>query len=234
MGGGWSALSDSEMKDKRSYAEAVREPGLQQQARRRAQRHRTNDDGTGGSSETGTVAPEPARSLPAKNGQRKTLLLQARARTARMEEELETIKVRLVHEQHQRENDLRRADVLLKGKQQELKDLQASHDRLEAIVQDRNAARLLAGGVNIQAACPTLLEIEAHIRRALTVNASEWVEEALPRLPAVVPLARVLSQAFSGSQDQVNSIVHGHVLFMNGGNENEHGASMLKYRASTV
>lgn len=102
MGGGWSALGDSETKDKRSYAEAVREPGLQQQARRRAQEHRTNDDGTGGSSETGTFAPEPARLLPAKNGQRKTLLLQARARTARMEEELETIKVRLVHEQHQR------------------------------------------------------------------------------------------------------------------------------------
>lgn len=83
------------------------------------------------------------------------------------------MKVRLVHEQHQREDDnakLRKAYVLLQGKHREMRDLQADHDRLQAIVQDRNATRLLAGGITIQAACPTLPEIEAHIRRALTVT----------------------------------------------------------------
>ena len=145
-----------------------------------------------------------------------------------MEEQLDATKVQLVHEQHQRANDgacLRRVNVLLKGKQQELKDLQASHDRLQAIVEGRNAARLLAGGVNIQAACPTLLEIEARIRHTLTVKASEWIEEAPSDLADVVPLAQVLSQAFLGCEDLINSIVRGHELFMRGGMDIKNGAN---------
>ena len=109
--------------------------------------------------------------------------------------------------------------MLVQGKQQEMKELQAEHDRLQAMVEDRNAARLLASGINIQAACPTLPEIETNIRRALTVAVSEWMEEAIHSLPSAVPIPIMVSRVFSECQELVDGIVRTHTAFLEGGDE---------------
>lgn len=207
-------------------------------------------DGTVRSSETAGVASKPSRSaraivhgLGAKlaQGQQnseqkqvqsktKTNARGVRAQVANMQKALEEMQVRLVHEQHQRADDgakLRKANVLLQAKHQEMEDLQADRDRLQATVEGRNATRLLAGGINIQAACPTLPEIEASIRGALTVTASEWVEGAPPALSATVPLHWVLSQVVLGCWELVNNIVRTQSVFMGGGVESQGGASTM-------
>lgn len=100
--------------------------------------------------------------------------------------------------------------------------LQADRDRLQAIVEDRNASKLLPGGINV---FPTLLEMKADIRLALTVTVSEWVEEAPLSLSTVVPLHRVLSRAFLECRNLVNSITEKHTVFMQGGMGSEGGTA---------
>lgn len=225
--------------DERSFAEVVRGPG----------RHHSNDDGAammlraGNTSENVRARRANVRELRAQlaeeqqNNQRTQARLMTDVRDARAQvtcqsKELVQTRAKLVQEQHQRRDSdaaRRRADVLLKGIRQELKNLRADHDRLQAIVADRNAARLLAGGINIQAACPTLPEIEAHVRRALTVTVSEWIDrvEEASEFRAAVPLYRVLSNLFQECEDLVGGIKHKHESFMNGGIERESVVSTM-------
>ena len=87
------------------------------------------------------------------DAQLETFVRESRARDVQKNNEFEQVQTKLFQEQQLRAAEgakLRRTNVLLKGKHQELKDLQADHDRLRALVEESNAARLLAGGVNIQ------------------------------------------------------------------------------------
>lgn len=121
---------------------------------------------------------------------------------------------------------LRKANnVMLKGKDQELEEVLADRDRLQAIVEERNTARLLAGDINIQAACPTLPEIEANIRRALTLTVSEWIKEVRSGLSAAIQLHSVLSKVFLEYLWLAQYIVLRHLAFMNGDFGTEGGTS---------
>lgn len=158
------------------------------------------------------------------------LLRQVHTQLSGKQTELEEMQTRLVHEQQLREDEgakLRKANVLLQGQQQEIKDLQTEHDRLQAIVEERNAARLLAGGINIQAACATLPEIEALIRRALTVTVSEWIEDSTSSLPPTFWITMVLPAIFFECRELVNGIVRKHTAFMEGGVGSEGGPSAM-------
>lgn len=240
----------------RSWAEVARPPTVQRQDRSRLESH-TNTNVTSArapaagpgitavSCEAEGTAYKRIRALTANLREFKAQIAQerqdnertqaherdeSRVRLARKQEELEEIKVRLVHEQHQRADDgakLRKVNVLLQGKHQEMKDLQADHDRLQAIVEDRNTARLLAGGINVQAAFPTLPEIEVSIRRALTVTVSEWIEEAPPAWSAAIWFPYMVSRVFLECRELVDGIMQKYTAFMQGGVQNDGGASAM-------
>eukprot|EP00752_Nemacystus_decipiens_P002184 g2079.t1 len=152
--------------------------------------------------------------------QLRNLERERRAQVERKDKQLQRVQTQLTQQQQLRADEgakFREANVRLKGKDQELKAALADRDRFRAVVEDRDAARLLAGGINIQAACPTLPEIEAHIRRTLTVMVSEWIEELPPARSAGLWLPWVLSHVFLECQELVEGIVRKHAEFMVGG-----------------
>lgn len=118
------------------------------------------------------------------------------------------VQERLVHEKEQKrkvDEKLRMANVLRLSDRQERKELETDRNRYRNIVHDLTSKRLLAGGTNIQAAFPTLLEVLADIRRTLTVSVSEWIEEVSPMLDPNIALHDLLAQLFRVCQDVVKS-----------------------------
>eukprot|EP00752_Nemacystus_decipiens_P002186 g2081.t1 len=147
-------------------------------------------------------------------------LREAETMYTKKHKELEEVQARLVQEQQQlavADTEIRKTNEVLQRQNQEMRDLQADRDRLQAIVEDRSANRLLTGGINIQAAFPTLPEIESSIRRALSVTVSEWIEEAAPALPPAIHIPTMLSRVFVECQELVGGIVQMHTSFMEGG-----------------
>lgn len=122
------------------------------------------------------------------------------------QESCDHTKERLAEETEQKrkvDEQLRTVEVLRLSDRQEKEELEADRDRYKAIVQDMTSKRLLAGGTNIQATFPTLLEVQADIRRTLTVSVSEWVEDASPELLPGITLQKLLTKLFSSCQDEV-------------------------------
>lgn len=221
---------DSTMKGGRSYAAAAKKSVLRDEDRGRPA-SKSNGDGTVRSeaasnpaSPLWTQVREVERQLAKQEKNEKLAqaqwkresdcqLREAHAAAAGLQKELDEVQTQLEHQRQLRA----RANVVLKAKDQELKAALADRDRLQAVVDERNAARLLAGGINIQAACPTLPEIEAHIRRALTVTVSEWIEEMPPALSSAVSVPWFLSQVFIECFWVVRRRMDMHTEFMNGG-----------------
>eukprot|EP00752_Nemacystus_decipiens_P002181 g2076.t1 len=126
----------------------------------------------------------------------------------------------LAEEKEQRrkaEETLRRVTVLRLGDRAEKEELAADRDRYKIIVQDMTSKRLLAGGTNIQAAFPTLLELQADIRKTLTVSVSEWIEDAAPVLHPSISIRTLLPQLFHACQDLVQRHHRGLKTFFVGG-----------------
>eukprot|EP00903_Cladosiphon_okamuranus_P013450 g12526.t1 len=143
-----------------------------------------------------------------------------RKQVAEAREERKEMKAHVAREQQKRADErvqLRKANVMLKGKDQELHDVLADRDRFQAMVQDSNTARLLAGGINIQAAFPTLPEIETRIRRALTATVSEWIEEATPVWSHAGSVPVMLSRVFLECREMVDGVAGKLTWFMEGG-----------------
>eukprot|EP00903_Cladosiphon_okamuranus_P013446 g12523.t1 len=135
-------------------------------------------------------------------------------------ESYEHAQERLAEEQKQRrkvDEKLRTLNVLRKSDRQEKNELEADRDRYKSIVQDMMSKRLLAGGTNIQAAFPTLLELQKDIRRALTMSVSEWIEDSTSVLNLGITPQHLLPQLFHACQNVVESY-HGDIkaFFMGG------------------
>lgn len=147
-------------------------------------------------------------------------LAAANAMTGQAQESYHKAQEHLAAEkEHKRkvEEKLRTVNVLRRSDRQEKEELEADRDRYKTIVQDIASKRLLAGGTNIQAAYPTLLELQAHIRRVLTDSVSEWIEDASPVLDPGITLQHLLAQLFHACQDVVESHHGGIKAFFVGG-----------------
>lgn len=109
----------------------------------------------------------------------------------------------VTEQKRQVDERLRTLNVLRLGDRREMEELTADRDRYKDIVEDMTSRRLLAGGTNIQAGFPTLLELEADVRRTLTVSVSEWIEDAAPVLHPGINVQGLLTQLFRACQDVV-------------------------------
>ena len=146
----------------------------------------------------------------------------ANRRVARAEDSFHQAQERLAEEKEQRrsiDEQLRKVNVLRLSDRREKEELVVDRDRYKAIVQEMTSKRLLAGGTNIQAAFPTLLELQADIRKTLTVSVSGWIEDASPELPRGIDLQMLLAQLFCACQDVVGSYHRGFETFFVGGAE---------------
>ena len=127
---------------------------------------------------------------------------------------------RLAEEKKQKrkvDEQLRTVNVLRLSELEGKEELEADRDRYRAIVQDMTSKRLLAGGTNIQASFPTLLELQADVRRVLTISVSEWIEDASPVLDPGFTVQHLLAQLFHACRDVVDSHHTGIKAFFLGG-----------------